>query len=73
MNVWSCISASFCTISFTLLGMFISIMISNECALTFVDSMYIDLGFKEYIAAIPSMIHFATWANEEDTFDDFII
>ena len=37
-------------------------------------SMYIDLGFKERIAAIPSMIHFAIWGKEEDTeFDDFQI
>ena len=61
--------------------MYISIMISNKRALTFTgglihfnklmnDSMYVDLGFKERIAAIPSMI----WKKEEDTeFDDFII
>ena len=67
--------------SFTLFGMYISIMISNKRALTFTggliyfnklmnDSMYVDLGFKERIAAIPSMI----WKKEEDTeFDDFII
>ena len=52
-------------------------MISNECALTFVGgkiysnksvnhSMYVDLGIKEWIAAIPSMIHFAVWGKEED-------
>ena len=60
-------------------------MISHECALTFAGdviyfnesmnhSMYVDLGFKECIAAIPSLIHFGIWGNEEDTeFDDFII
>ena len=51
----------------TLIGMLISIMLSNESALTFAGSviylkksinhsMYIDLGFKERIAAIPSKI-----------------
>ena len=60
-------------------------MISNECALSFAGcliyfnksmnySMYVDFGFKECIAAILSMIHFAMWSKEEDTeFDDFII
>ena len=71
--------------SFTPLVMLISIMMSNECSLTFAGSviyfnksvnhsMYFDLGFKERVAAIPSMIHFAIWGTEEDTeFDDFII
>ena len=69
----------------TFLGMFISIMISNECALTFAGSvryfnksmkhfMYVDFGFKERMATIPSMIYFAFSGKEEDTeFDDFII
>ena len=36
--------------------------------------MHVDLGLKESIATIPSMIHFAIWGKEEDTeFDDFII
>ena len=60
-------------------------MISNECALKFAGgviyfnksmnhSMYAGLGFKERIAAIPPIIHFAIWGKEEDTeFDDFII
>ena len=31
-------------------------------------------GFKERIASIRSMIHFAIWGEEEDTeFDDFAI
>ena len=72
--------------SFTLLGMFKSIMISNECALTFADcvvyvnkSMNYDICvdlecIKECIAAIPSVSLFAIWRKEEDTeFDDFII
>ena len=60
---------------FTLLGMYIPIMISNECSLTFASSviyfsksinhsMYVDLGFKERIAAIRSMVHFVTWGTE---------
>ena len=43
-------------------------------------SRYVDLGFnmehgfKERIASILSMIHFAIWGEEEDTeFDDFAI
>ena len=64
--------------------MFISIMISNERTLTFAGcvkyfyksknhSMYVDLSFKECIAAITSMIHFAVWAKEGDIeFDDFM-
>ena len=32
------------------------------------------LGFKEHIAAIPSMFHFAIWEKEKNTeSDDFII
>ena len=60
---------------FTLLSMHISIMISNECASTFASSviyfnksinhsMYVDLGFKERIPAIRSMVHFVTWGTE---------
>ena len=65
--------------------MFISIMMSNEGALKFSScviyfnksmnhSMYVDLGFKECIAAIRSMIRFAIRAKDGDIeFDDFII
>ena len=36
--------------------------------------MYVDFGFKERMATIPSMIYFAFSGKEEDTeFDDFII
>ena len=65
-------------------GMHISIMVSSECALPFAGgnihfkksinySMYVHLGFKECIAAITSMIYFATCGKEKDTeLDDFI-
>ena len=71
--------------SFTLLSMLISIMISNECTLTFAGSvryfnksmkhsMHVDLGFKERIATIPSMIYFTFCGKGEGTeFEDFII
>ena len=37
-------------------------------------SMNIDLGFKEHIATIPSIINFVISGKEEDTeFDDFKI
>ena len=60
-------------------------MLSNKCALTFAcgviyfnksmnHSMYIDLGFIERIAAIPSINHFAIWGKEQDTeFDNFML
>ena len=36
--------------------------------------MYVDLGFKLYIVAIPSIIHFAILGKEEYTeFVDFMI
>ena len=36
-------------------------------------SMYIDLGFKERITAIPSMVHVAIWGKEEFTEFDYFI
>ena len=36
--------------------------------------MYVDIGFKERIAAVPWMIYFAIWEKKEDNqFDNFII
>ena len=55
-------------------------MISHEYALTFAyfnksmnHSMYTDLGFKERITAIPSMVHVAIWGKEEYTEFDYFI